>query len=216
MRNSILLLTFLLFSCGESSSSHQIADEEIYDTNVNGDLNFNELAVDSIVEPIVVKTQEEMLEEEGWEATDVENGQMASCYNFTPKRSKIDNNLHVTVGGGTDVVIKLMNLDTDKCIRYVFINSNSSYAIKNIPEGKYYLKIAYGKNWYSKIDNGKCIGKFTYNPLYEKGEDIMDFNFIHSYDGYQISSYELHLDVISSNTMNSFNSTNISEESFNN
>lgn len=216
MRNSILLLTLILFSCGESNHTYSPQNEEFYDTIVNGDLKFNESEDDSIVDPVVIKTQEEILKEDGWEATIIKNGQMSPCYNFTPKRSKIDNSLNVTVGGGTDVVIKLMNVENDKCIRYVFINSNTSYAIKNIPEGKYYLKIAYGKNWYSKKENAKCIGKFIDNPMYEKGEDIMDFNLVHSYNGYQIPSYELHLDVISSNIMNSFNSTNISEESFNN
>jgi hypothetical protein len=50
------------------------------------------------------------------------------------KKSKINNYLEVHVGGGTDVAIKVMNLETDKCIRYVFINSGSTYKIKNIPE----------------------------------------------------------------------------------
>ena len=84
----------------------------------------------------------------------------------------MNNYLEVYVGSGTDVSIKIMNLNTDKCIRYVFINSGSSYTINNIPEGRYYLKIAYGKNWLSKVESGQCIGKFIRNPMYEKGEDI--------------------------------------------
>lgn len=108
-----------------------------------------------------------------------------------------------------------MNLENDKCIRYVFINSGSTYKIRNIPEGRYYLKIAYGKDWLSKVENKQCNGKFIRNPLYEKSEDIMDFNIQQTLKGYNIPSFRLSLDVIASNTKNTFNSQNISENEFN-
>lgn len=162
-----------------------------------------------------LQQEKEKLIAEGWEETDVNNGQLPSCYNFIPKKSKIDNYLEVHVGGGTDVAIKVMNLYTDKCIRYVFINSGSTYKIRNIPEGTYYLKIAYGKDWFSKVEGGKCVGKFIRNPMYEKGKDIMDFNLKYTSDGYSIPSFQLELDVISTNKMNTFSSQNISENEFN-
>ena len=108
-----------------------------------------------------------------------------------------------------------MNLNNEKCVRYVFINSGSTYTIKNIPEGRYYLKIAYGKNWLSKVENEQCIGKFILNPMYERGDDIMDFNIKHSAQGSSIPSFKLELDVVSSGITNSFNSQNISESEFN-
>ncbi|MFV0177890.1 hypothetical protein OBK27_13255 [Empedobacter falsenii] len=212
------LLIALLYGCGENSktpiSSKDESTQKIYS---NGDLTFED-SIDIIdsSKNVSQKSSEEILKEEGWEKSIIENGIMPFCYNFTPKRVNIDNSLNVIVGGGTDVVIKLMNVKTDKCIRYMYINNASSYSIKGIPEGRYYLKIAYGKNWFSKKENGKCIGKFIKNPMYEKGEDIMDFTLVHSNNGYQIPSYELHLDVISTSAVNSFNSTGISEESFNN
>jgi curved DNA-binding protein CbpA len=162
-----------------------------------------------------IQEEREKLISEGWEETQINNGQFPSCYNFTPKKSNIDNYLEVQVGGGTDVAIKLMNLETDKCIRYVFINSGTTYRIRNIPEGTYYLKIAYGKEWFSKVENGQCVGKFIRNAMYEKGEDIMDFNLKHASDSYKIPSFQLKLDVIASTTMNSFNAQNISENEFN-
>jgi hypothetical protein len=168
------------------------------------------------------QTPEQQLQQEkdklisaGWKETEVNNGQLPSCYNFVPKKSNIDNYLEVNVGGGTDVVIKVMNLRTDKCVRYVFINSGSTYKILNIPEGIYYLKIAYGKDWFSKIENGQCVGKFLRNPMYEKGEDIMDFNLQYASDGLSIPSFQLKLDVIATNSLNTFNSQNISENEFN-
>lgn len=192
-----------------------------YNSPNNGDLNST--FIEAAAQPVPVLSPEEQLQlekeklvAEGWQENYVENGQLPSCYNFSPKYKKsIDNYLEVQVGGGTDVVIKLMNYDTDKCIRYVFINSGSSYRIKNVPEGKYYVKIAYGKNWFSKAEKGQCIGKFLRNPMYEKGTDVMDFNLQHFADGYNIPSFQLQLDVITSSTANSFNSNDISEESFN-
>lgn len=217
----IIIVTLLFnLSCGESSTtSISTNDETSNRTHPNGDLSFDETDTATVVDTkaiVAEKSQEEVLIEEGWEKSEIANGLMPSCYNFSPKRAKIDNSLNVRVGGGTDVVIKLMNEATDKCIRYVFINSGTSYQISGIPQGRYYLKIAYGKNWFSKKENGKCIGKFIQNPMYEKGEDVMDFNFVHHSNGYQVPSYELHLDVISTSAVNSFNSTGISEESFNN
>jgi curved DNA-binding protein CbpA len=167
-------------------------------------------------------TPEEKLQQEkdkliadGWEETEVNNGQLPACYNFIPKKSGIKNYLEVNVGGGTDVAIKVMNLQTNKCIRYVFINRGSTYKIRNIPEGTFYLKIAYGKDWFSKVESGQCVGKFLRNPMYEKGDDIMDFNLQHTSDGYNIPSFQLKLDVIATNTMNTFNSQDISENEFN-
>jgi hypothetical protein len=76
-------------------------------------------------------------------------------------------------------------------------------------------KIAYGKNWYSKSTGGKCLGKFTSNQIYEKGEDILDFNLQRTKDGYNIPSFKLQLDVISNSANNSFSSQQISEDEFN-
>ena len=108
-----------------------------------------------------------------------------------------------------------MNLQNDKCFRYVFINRGSTYRIRNVPEGRYYLKIAYGKDWFSKIVEEKCIGRFLQNPFYEQGEDILDFNVRHFADRDSIRSFQLQLDVIASTTMNTFDSKNISEIEFN-
>jgi hypothetical protein len=206
---SILLLAILLFGCKNNENDN---------TPNNGDLNntFIEKKSDLELTPEEkYQQQKEKLIAAGWEEQEIQNGQLPSCYNFKPKKGNVKNHLEVVVGGGTDVSIKVMNINTDNCVRYVFINSGSTYSIDNIPEGKYYLKIAYGKNWLSKIENGQCLGKFIRNPMYEKGEDIMDFNIQYKSKGYSIPSYQLQLDVVSSGVANSFNSQNISEEDFN-
>ena len=225
-----VVLFFVIISNMDNNSSSSSYSSTPTNRPSNGDLN-NTFVDDQSAsttpdkkEPAYVAelTPEQKLQQEkdkliaeGWEETEVNNGQLPSCYNFVPKKSSINNYLEVHVGGGTDVAIKVMNLNTDKCIRYVFINSGSTYKIRIIPEGTFYLKIAYGKDWFSKVENGQCVGKFLRNPMYEKGDDIMDFNLQHTSDGYNIPSFQLKLDVIATNTMNTFSSQNISENEFN-
>ncbi len=160
--------------------------------------------------------QKQALLESGWESKLMADGQMPRCYNFKPRSNKdIDNKLEVTVGGGTDVVIKVMDKNTDRCVRYVYINSGSTYEIRHVPEGVYYLKIAYGRDWLSRVDQGECIGKFLSNSLYSRGEDEMDFRIQRSETGYSIPSFSLKLDVVSNDLSNSFSSSGITEDEFN-
>jgi hypothetical protein len=160
-----------------------------------------------------------------WDPKNYETGSSPGCYNYTPKYNKtLDNKLQVNVGYNTDVVLKLINLQTNKCIRYVYVRAGDTYNMRNIPEGKYYLKIAYGKDWRQKIVAEKCIGKFISNPLYKKGSEILDFYKIYegieikggnSYKNYQIPSYSLSLDVISTPLSDQFQTNEISENAFN-
>lgn len=205
----IVIVVSTLIGCNSGSNS--------YPKRENGDLD-QSFKQDKAEKAALEKEKrvKDSLIAEGWQETFVKNGPMPSCFNFKPKQAKsIDNYLDINVGGGTDVVVKLMNYETEKTIRYVFVNSNTSYRIKHIPEGKYYLKIAYGKNWISKVENGQCIGRFLSGAIYEKGEDLLDYRFIHNSDGYQIPSFSLSLDVIASEKSNSFESQNISENDFN-
>jgi fermentation-respiration switch protein FrsA (DUF1100 family) len=48
--------------------------------------------------------------------------------------------------------------------------------MKNIPEGYYYLKIAYGKDYRKGIVNNQCQIQFTKDAVYEKGTETLDFN----------------------------------------
>ncbi len=212
----LVIVAVVIFSQNDSSSSNK------YNRPSDGDLNstFIEDKPKSLTTPEL--TPEEKLEQErqkliidGWKETEINNGLLPSCYNFIPKKGTVDNFLEVQVGGGTDVAIKVMNLANERCIRYVFINRGSTYRIKNIPEGRYYLKIAYGKDWFSKAVDGKCIGRFLQFPFYEKGDDIMDFNLQQLADGYNVPSFQLKLDVIASTTMNTFDTQKISETEFN-
>lgn len=192
--------------------NENLSEEDINEVPVNGDLDNTFSSQELLKKEIQEKNK---LTADGWKEEEIQNGQLSSCYNFNPTKGIIKNRLEVIVGGGTDVSIKVMSIDEDKCIRYVFINSGTTFTIENIPEGEYYLKIAYGKKWYSKNENGQCIGKFIKNAMYEKGEDILDFNTQRNSQGRNIPIYKLSLDVVSNGVANSFNSQNISEIDFN-
>jgi len=146
----------------------------------------------------------------------VPNGEISGCNEIKPKYNKgLDNKLLITVGSNASVAVKLINISNEKCIRYVFINKNSTYSIRNIPEGRYYLKIAYGEDWSIMDGQSYCTGRFAKNTLFEKGEDILDYNLVYSGNGYQVPSFSLKLDVIiTENRMNSFNTDKINENDF--
>ena len=146
----------------------------------------------------------------------VPNGELSGCNGIKPKYNKgLDNKLLITVGSNASVAVKLINISNDKCIRYVFINKNSTYSIRNIPEGRYYLKIAYGEDWSIMDGQSYCTGRFTKNTLFEKGEDILDYNLVYSGNGYQVPSFSLKLDVIiTEDRMNSFSTDKINENDF--
>jgi len=154
-----------------------------------------------------------------WKKRQYESGESPECENINPQYDyKLDNYLKVNVGSHTDVVIKLMKkqYSGDICIRIIFIRSTESYYLKNIPEGTYYLKIAYGSDWRQKIVDQQCYGKFMKNAQYEIGKDIIDFRVIHNNDGDRIPCFELSLDIIVSDRKEStFKSSDISEAEFN-
>jgi hypothetical protein len=160
----------------------------------------------------------------GWDKKKYESGQTPDCENINPQFDyKIDNSLRVIVGSNTDVVIKLMkeqHENSDICVRIIFIRSGDTYYLKNVPEGKYYLKIAYGKDWRQKIVDNQCYGKFMRNAQYEISSSELDFNIIHKPNGHiSIPYFELSLDMVvmkyEKNRKSNFSSKNINEAQFN-
>lgn len=132
-----------------------------------------------------------------------------SIYNTT-----LDNFLKIDATGSSDIVIKMIDNYTGECIRSVFISGGDVFYINNIPEGVYYLKIAYGYDWSKKIVGSFCFAKFTRDVHYQIGNDRLDFYLKESSNGYDVPSYELILKVISNNRNNQFDAENISEEEF--
>lgn len=152
--------------------------------------------------------------EDDFTSVQLMTGDTPPCYTFKPLFGTDDNYLKVTVGGGADVAIKIMNRETDACIRYFYLRSGEAYYSKNIPEGVYYLKIAFGNDFSVSGSETNCMAKFLSNAIYESGNDILDFYRVQSSDGYQVPNYELFLETITSNRKNEFNTETISEEEF--
>lgn len=154
-----------------------------------------------------------------WEKKTYNSGSTPDCENVIPEYDyDLENHLKVEVGSHTDVVIKMMRKTSfgDKCIRVVYVNTGDTYYMKNIPEGLYYLKIAYGKDYRQGVVDGKCYIKFVDNAIYEKGKDILDFNVIRTSRGTKVPYFELFLDVVTTTNANQFKTGNISEAEFNN
>lgn len=148
----------------------------------------------------------------------MKNGNITGCKKIKAKYDyTLDNKLMISAGNNADVAVKLYNLATDKCIRFVFIQRNTTYSIKNIPQGKYYLKIAYGDDWGIEEGESSCNGRFTSNVLYKKSDEVLDFNLVETYDGWKVPSFSLELNVVyTSGDMNQFSTNAISSSDFNN
>ncbi|MDH7444723.1 SH3 domain-containing protein [Aquimarina sp. 2201CG14-23] len=125
---------------------------------------------------------------------------------------KLDNYLKIEVGKNTDVVVKLIKMGKtekdDETVRIVFINSNQTQYIRNIPEGEYYCVIAYGKEWKeTEAKNGRRQGTFTKNALYEKDGAVLNYNTIKTEQGINVPSYSLSLDLLPNGTLEYGNNT---------
>ena len=104
----------------------------------------------------------------------------------------------------------------DKCIRTVFIESGDFTIIKNIPEGKYYLKLAYGTDWREKKVGRKCVGRFIENAQYEIGKERLNYKVISINNRVDTPSYSLSLGVKANKDIDAtFNTNSISEAEFN-
>jgi len=163
-----------------------------------------------------------------WEKENSNTGDNPDCENITPRYDKdLDNQLLIHVGTNADVVVKLM--DTyGECIRIAYIKAGDDYSINNIPEGIYYLKIAYGKDFRKYTKEGQCIVKFMRDAVYEKGSEKLDYYKVKKPDTregdyivshWTLPSFELSLNIeftsMGINDSRDFHSKKISETDFN-
>ena len=156
-----------------------------------------------------------------WDTTEYETGETPECLNIVPEFDySLDNYLKVNnVGSNTEAVVKLIKIDNpngeELTYRSAYIQNGDNHYMRNVPAGKYYLKIAYGTDWRETTENGNCLGRFIQNPQYEKGGDIVDFTPIKTVNGMDLPSYELSLDVSNSGNNNSLETEPVSEKEFN-
>lgn len=103
-------------------------------------------------------------------------GENLECSNITPKQDyNIDNSLDIYNSTQSNSVIKLMD-KYDQCIRMAYIGIGEKYSMKNIPEGIYKVRVAYGKRLSkSFLNGGICYVSFLVEPEYMEYPDSYDF-----------------------------------------
>lgn len=154
-------------------------------------------------------TQQALLDE-GWIFV-IPKEDMSEMYGFDSKFGIQDNYFDITNYSGYSMAIKIMDTKDDRCIRYVYVLENSTTTVPEIPQGVYYLKLAYGDDWMELDADGIRIGKFTNNVFYEKSQGTFDFGTKNSMETY---NYCLKINVGDSKLENNFLTQSISEEEF--
>lgn len=156
-------------------------------------------------------------QDDEWEEVSYKTGEKPACITSSEKFDyKTENFLKILIGRNTNVIVKVHNTINDECIRCVFINAGESFEIKNIPEGIYYLKIAFGNFWMQKNSSEqKCEGKFQQEVYYKKGNKLLDYNTVKTETGtIKIPNFELKLEIYKKNKKNEYKSSQITEEEF--
>ena len=150
---------------------------------------------------------------EGWAIPQNKpSGELPRTYGVTPRYGQQDNYFDIRIGSGCDVAIKIMDIQNNSCIRYCIVPENTTITINQIPQGKYYLKLAYGKDWMEQDQpDGTILGKFTKNTIYEKSVDVFDFG---KKNSQSFVNYTLEINVINSSLEQNFTTTEISESEF--
>lgn len=161
---------------------------------------------------VVTPVQETMMSN-GWELSTPEGGDFDESMGIKPVYGLQDNYFDITIGKGFSVAVKIMSQKEHKCIRYIFVPEGQTVTVNEIPQGKYYLKLAYGNDWMVKTEGNHTLGKFTKNAFYEKSTNIFDFGMKNST---QIVNYKLEINVIDGSAKNNFQTIAINKTEFEN
>jgi hypothetical protein len=112
-----------------------------------------------------------------WTKVFTSTGERLECSNITPKNDMtLDNYLEIENASDGDAVVKLIDA-SDKCIRVAFIEQGKTYRMKNLPQGIYTTKVAFGKRLSKSFKDGDvCYLKFLVDAEY-KDYDTDRFDF---------------------------------------
>lgn len=154
---------------------------------------------------------QEQLMRDGWTYEELSDSELGEEYGVKPIYGIQDNYFDITMGEGYSVAVKIVDASTNKCIRYAVVPENSTTTVTQIPQGRYYLKLAYGKDWMELETDSITIGKFTRNAFYEKSKETYDFG---KKNSLQNINYDLRINVREATGMNNFETVSISEEEF--
>jgi len=142
--------------------------------------------------------------------------EIANCLNIIPKFDyKTPNSLTLENNDKSlDAVVALifmegeeneLSIKKETTIRIAYIKKGKSQKMRNIPKGKYFLKIAKGNNWHEKNDNGICKGEFRKNASYSISTNSpLDFNPVRTKLGIEIPSYQIDIGILKGTEIDSF------------
>lgn len=108
-----------------------------------------------------------------------------------------DNTLTIRNQSATDVIVLLKRFSDEKIIRSHYVQSNSKYVIKNIPNATYYSKFYHGNNWNpTRIIKGYQAGGFDDDEAFiDSDEDIMKFEVYEDGNYIYSSQFEITLET---------------------
>lgn len=156
--------------------------------------------------------QQKNLVENGWKLSTPTGGEFDETMGIKPIYGTQDNYFDITVGDGFDVALKIVDFSTNKCIRYVYAPQNQTVTVNQIPQGKYYVKLAYGLDWMECETDSVTLGKFTSKAFFAKS-NVFDFGVKNSQEA---ANYELELNVVEGSAKNNFPTVPIDESEFEN
>lgn len=165
----------------------------------------------NVVQENELNTVQQELLSNGWKFYTPENGDLPAAYGINPVRGLLDNYFDIEMGTGLNLAVKIVDAQTNKTIRYVFVREKTKANISQVPPGQYYLKIAFGHDWMINDQDLQFRGKFTRGASYEISEDIFDFGKPNSINA---KSYRLRINMEQNELYTNFNTTTISEAQF--
>lgn len=168
---------------------------------------------EKVSDSLVLSPLQKRMIEEGWyKPKNKPNGELPKEYGVKSKYGQQDNYFDINIGSGCDVAVKIIDASANQCIRYVFVSENSSENIQMIPQGKYYLKLAYGRDWMEyNNEDGELSAKFTSNVSYDKSTEYFDFG---KKNSSSLVNYILNINIDKGEPSLNYKTISISEKEF--
>lgn len=163
-----------------------------------------------------VETKEEPRDTEGdLEVTRLKTGTAPYNSYFKSIRSDKSSNcwLRLINDTGEDALISLVKKSNDKVTRCVYVRSNESYTIKNIPPGNYYMKVYMGTGWSNDktFNNNNIRGGFKYHGEFAKFPTTIEVEQYRTNRGITFSTGDWTLYTMTTTSSYDFNSTSAND-----
>ena len=118
----------------------------------------------------------------GWSPLTLKTGDVPAGFTFKPMVDKKSGAwLLLSLTGSTDAIVKLKCMRgnrpqaDDHVARVVYITNGEKYRIEKIPEGMYYIEVAYGNLYYKKKKKKKMC-RFMEDNYFVRLREVLDFN----------------------------------------